>query len=221
MSTTTTKTKGTSVKKAIAPTQEQDQAASTIKLARLRQDVMTVRIRGTAPLIVHRFDEKARQMMLDAQTQKVRTKKAAKDPYADYEASLYRCSDGSYGFPAVGFKAAIVGAARQFEGVTMVQLRTVIHVIGRGSEQLVPLEGEPEMREDVVRVGMGVADLRYRGVFNEWGATLVVRFIPTAISAESVIALIDAGGFGGIGEWRPSAPKSNTGSFGTFEVVEQ
>ena len=31
-------------------------------------------------------------------------------------------------------------------------------------------------------------------------------------------ALVDAAGIGGVGEWRPTSPKSATGSYGTFRV---
>ena len=39
------------------------------------------------------------------------------------------------------------------------------------------------------------------------------------IDEASVIALVDAAGMGGVGEWRPSAPKSATGSYGQFRVA--
>lgn len=191
-----------------------------IQLERIGRQELSIEIKGTAPLIVNRFDEKARQMMLDAQMGKTRTKKPPKDPEANFQASMYRLPDGGYGFPAAGFKAAIVGGARYFDGITMTSLKAGLFVIGAGPEQLVPLKcSEPEMREDAVRNTSGVADLRFRAQFTEWGATLRVLYIPLMLSAESVVALVDAGGFGGIGEWRPSAPKSYTGSYGTFAVV--
>lgn len=66
------------------------------------------------------------------------------------------------------------------------------------------------MREDVVRIGMGTADLRYRPEFPEWTASLVVRFVASSISQESVLSLINAGGFGvGVGEWRPEKSGQN------------
>ena len=51
-------------------------------------------------------------------------------------------------------------------------------------------------------------------------AELHIDFMPSQLSHESVIALVEAGGFGGIGEWRPSAPKSLTGTYGRFTVIE-
>lgn len=192
---------------------------AAINLSRIERETVSVIVQGTAPLIVHRFDEKAKQMMLEAQQTKTRAKKEAKDPIACFEASRYRLEDGRDGFPAVGFKAAIVGAARTFDGISMVQVKQLIRVRGEGSQQLVPLIApEPIMREDVVRVGMGTADLRYRAQFWPWSVELLVDYIPSQISVESIVALVDAGGIGGVGEWRPSSPKGATGSYGTWEV---
>lgn len=189
-----------------------------IQLVPLRINTMEVEIEGITPLIVHRWSEKAKKQMLDQQTGKTRMKKAPKDPNADYQSARYVLPDGRDAFPAVAFKAAMIGAARHFEGVTMTSLKAALFVEGIGPEQLVPIDGKPEMREDTVRIGMGTADLRYRPIYFPWSAKLTVRFVQSSITAESVIALVDAGGLGGVGEWRPSAPKSYTGSYGQFRV---
>lgn len=188
---------------------------ATIRLEKIKREVIKIRVVGTTPLIVNRFDEKAKQMMLDAQ-QGRKNPKEHKDPQACYERSLYRLPDGTYGFPATGFKAATVDAARYFQGVKMTELRQALLFHGEGPEQLVQIEGDPVMREDTVRVGMGTADLRYRAMFEKWAATLTITYVPTLLDASSVVTLIDAGGTGGIGEWRPS--KAKTGSYGTYEV---
>lgn len=188
---------------------------SAITLTRVQRQTIQVRVVGTAPLICHRFDEKAKQMMLDKQQGK-RNAKVSKDPEADYERSLYRLSDGTCGFPVTAFKAATVDAARYFQGVKMTELRQALLFKGEGPDQLVAIEGEPRMREDTVRVGMGTADLRYRAQFDKWSTLLTIEFVPSLLSAESVLTLVDAGGTGGVGEWRPS--KAKTGSFGTYVV---
>ena len=193
---------------------------AAITLRRIERETISIRVEGTAPLIVHRFDEKAKQMMLEAQQTKTRAKKEPKDPVAAYEASKYKLADGRDGFPAVGFKAAIVGAARMYDGISMVQVKQLIRVIGEGPDQLVPLvlESEPIMREDTVRVGMGTADLRYRAQYFPWSVDLLIQYVPSQISVDSIVSLVDAGGVGGVGEWRPSSPKGATGSYGTWEV---
>ena len=194
------------------------QTSAAINLEKITRAVIDVPIVGTAPLIVHRFDEKAKQIMLEAQQTKTRKKKEPKDPVADFERSMHRLSDGTHGFPAVAFKAAIVDAARLFDGVKMTEIKAALSVIGEGNEQLIRLDAaSPRMREDTVRIGMGTADLRYRAQYDEWSAVLPIRYVPAQISAESVVALVDAAGLGGVGEWRPS--KAKTGIFGTFEVA--
>lgn len=75
--------------------------------------------------------------------------------------------------------------------------------------------GEPSMREDVVRVGNGGADLRYRPQFLEWSTTLQVTYVTSALTRGSLLSLLDAGGMGvGVGEWRPE----KRGDFGTYTI---
>lgn len=192
----------------------------TIDLVAPKPEQVIVHIEGTTPLIVHRFSEKARRQMLEKQMATTKQKKAPKDPEADYQASMYRLEDGRPGFPAVAFKAAMVGAARQFEGITMTSLKSAVFVLGEGPEQLVPIIGEPQMREDIVRIAMGTTDLRHRAMFTPWAVELVIEYLPTMITARSLLSLVNSAGFGGVGEWRPSAPKSFTGTYGRFHVAD-
>ena len=208
-------TRAAKVEAAQAPSEEVVSGA-IITIKPIRRERVEVPIIGTAPLIVHRFDEKARATLLDQFQNKTRTKKDPKDPDADYKRSMYRFSDGGHGFPAVGFKAAVVDSARLFDNVRMTELKACLHVIGEGPESLVRIQGDPKMREDLVRLTQTKTDLRYRAEYSPWKAMLLVDYIPSMVSAESVFALVDAAGLGGIGEWRPS--KAKTGIYGTFRV---
>lgn len=193
---------------------------STVILKRIVREIAVVEIKGTAPLIVHRWSEKARTMMLDAQ-QGRKTPKQLKDPQADYESSMYKFEDGSAGFPVMAFKSATVkGGGRLFgKAVKMTELRQLLiflaNGVGTDGTQLVSIKGEPTMREDMVRVGMGTADIRYRAEYRDWTAQLRIEFVPSVIDFDSVVALVDAGGTNGIGEWRPE----KSGSYGTYEVI--
>lgn len=190
-----------------------------IVIERLGRETIDVPIVGVSPVIPHKWSEKALRMMREAQSgSKARAKKEPKEAKAEAEGSLYRLPNGQPGFPATGFKAAIVGAARFFDGVTMTSLKSGLFVEGEGPDQLVPLDGEMTLREDTPRNANGVADLRYRYQFDPWSAVLRVTFLPALMDAKSVYALVDAAGNGGVGDWRPSAPKSQTGTFGRFEV---
>ena len=193
-----------------------------IHIAKIASETLHVPIIGTTPLIVSRFSEKAKRKMLDAQ-QGRRSPREARDPEAEYLASLYRLGDG-YGFPAVGFKAATVGAARFYgKDVKMTELRQFLWFTGQmadnADQPLVPIIGEPKMREDYVRLAGASrsADLRYRGEFTDWRAVLVITYVQSSLSRESVLSLVDAGGMGvGVGEWRPE----RRGDFGTYRVDE-
>lgn len=196
-----------------------------VQLNKIDAETLRVPIIGTAPLIVHNFSEKSRRQMLDAQQGKKKVKEI-RDPRAEFEAAFYRMAseDGSdrFGFPVTAFKAATTGAARFYDkSVTMTALRQFIFMRGEltkaDPQMLVQIMGEPEMREDVVRLGgpSRSADLRYRPMFPEWSCTLEVTFVKSSIDRNSVLSLIDAGGMGiGVGEWRPE----KRGEFGTYAV---
>jgi hypothetical protein len=190
-----------------------------VKIQSLDLRTLRVPIIGTSPLIVHKFSEKAKKQMLDAQ-QGRKNIKQHKDPEADYLASFYKTKDGLYGFPVIAFKAATVSAARFFgKSVTMTSLRQSVFFQGEFSpeegQQLAVITGEPHMREDVVRVGMGGTDLRYRPEFSEWSTTVDVSYIATLLDKESVLTLLEAGGTGvGVGEWRPE----KSGEFGRYMI---
>ena len=192
-----------------------------ISLTPLRWVTIDVPIVGTTPLIVHRWAEKSKQMMRDKQQGGAVTKKAPKQPEVDRMEATYWIKKGVPGFPAAAFKIATVDATRYFEkAVSFELLKRVVRVAGVGPEQLVRINGDLHPREDPVRVGMGTADLRYRNEIWPWKAVLQIRYLTAALTLDSLIALVNAGGGGGVGEGRPSAPKSKGGTFGCYEVTE-
>lgn len=184
-----------------------------IEIPRLSLATLQVLLIGDSPLIVHAWSPKAKEMMLAKQMKKAQKGKDAKDPERDYLESLYPQIDGQHTFPAVGFKSAMVSACR-FVDTKMTVARGAFHILG----EYVKIEGEPSRREDMVRVGMGTADIRYRGEFKTWRALVEIRHNETAISAAQIINLLNVAGFGvGIGEWRPE----RDGSFGRFHVATE
>jgi hypothetical protein len=195
--------------------------AAAMTITPLARETLLIPIVGMTPLIVHRFSEKAKRTMLDAQQGRKRAK-AIRDPESDYQEAFYRYGEGDaggFGFPSVGFKAATISAARLYDkSVTMTSLRQCLFVsgvLGHDGQMLVPIDGEPQMREDVVRLSMSSTDLRYRPMFAEWSATLEVTFIASVLNRDSVLSLVEAGGLTvGIGEWRPE----RKGDFGTYCV---
>lgn len=191
------------------------------KIVQLDLVNILVKIEGTTPLICHAWSEKARRQMLDKMMGKASKGKAKKDPAADYEAAYYRLPDGSPAFPLLAFKAAAVTAVTSLsKEFTKILARQAFHLIpDRIGGDLTPIffpdDCPPRMREDMVRIGMGTTDIRYRPEFPRWGVQLAMQFNQRAITQEQVINLINLGGFAvGVGEHRPECDGNN----GRFQV---
>ena len=195
-----------------------------IVLNRLEKRVAVVKVVGVTPVIPHRWSEKSKRMMLDKQQGKAAEKKAPKDPAAEAHAATYWCADGRPGIQAVGFKSAIADAASFFDrSVTIKMLKCAIHIYGEVTAEgdvVVPIDGAITMREDTPRTTTGVANLTYRNQIWPWSAELHVEYIASLITEETLVTLIDAAGSNGVGDWRPSSPKSKSGTFGKFQVQE-
>jgi hypothetical protein len=180
---------------------------------------------GDSPLISHAWSHKAKQMILDKQQMKAKSGKEPRNPAKEYAESLYWLSEkpnfdemseseimdavehGRFGFPVLAFKAsAIDGAYQQGAIEKKTTARGAVFAIGEFAEII----GKPRIREDMVRIGMGTSDLRYRAEFPEWETTLRLRINEGAISMTQVVNMFNIGGFSnGVGEWRPSKDGMN------------
>jgi hypothetical protein len=194
-----------------------------VEIPAIKTKRMDVAIKGISPLICHRFSEKAKKQMLEKQQKKASAGKEKRDPWMEFCQSLYWLTDmpetptaedvekATFGFPAVGLKAAAVRAATDV-GLNMTDTRRMFHVLG----EYVTINGTPRMREDTVTIGRGSTDLRYRGEFPEWSCTFEVQYNSGVAAEEQIFNLFNTAGFGvGIGDWRPQ----KNGSFGRFELV--
>jgi hypothetical protein len=189
---------------------------------------MKVRITGTAPLIFHKWDEKAIKMILDKQMKKASKGREVRDPEAEYINSFYYDANDNVALPARNLKQAIVGSARFLTGLPMTILRGTIFTKGDKddfipiqvngklvSKKMVVQRKDEWMRQDMVTVGMGSADVRFRGQLPEWTMDVLIEYDADQLSAEQVLNLMQRAGFSqGLGEWRPE----KNGANGTFTV---
>ena len=196
---------------------------------------VNIRIVGDSPLIVHAWSEKAKKMMLDAQQKTTKTKaKGIRDPYDDFIHSLYWLegepkestveafeeavkNGAKWGFPVGGIKQAGNSGAYRLGWVkNQMQLRGSYFLFSEYGEMAEIKGSVPEIREDMVRVGMGTADLRYRGEFKDWYMDLILEYNASSdMTLEQIINVINAGGYTvGLGEWRPE----KDGTFGRFHI---
>lgn len=190
------------------------ETSNVVELKKLRLQRYDIYLMGVSPLIMHAWSHKAKEQMLAKQMKRATTGKQAKDPQEDFEQSIYTDSLGLPAFPSVAFKAAAVDAAVAME-FKKTNLRQSFHIEG---EMVAVLGSDPTPREDMVRVGMGTADIRYRAEFKQWGVILPVTLNTGMLSLEQLVNLFDAAGFGiGVGEWRPQ----RDGQFGRFKIADE
>ena len=185
---------------------------------------VTVRVVGDTPLIMHAWSEKAKRMMLEAQMGIAKgKKKEVKNPADDFIRSMYWLTpmpeDGTmesfeeaiangarFGFPVTAFKQAAISAAyRMGWAKDKMSMRGAFYIDSDENGMIEIHSDTPEMREDMVKVGMGTADIRYRGEFKNWYADLTISYNANGqYSLENIVNIINAGGYVcGVGEWRP------------------
>lgn len=197
---------------------------------------VTVRVVGDTPLIMHAWSEKAKRMMLEAQMGIAKgKKKEVKNPADDFIRSMYWLTtmpeDGTmesfeeaiangarFGFPVTAFKQAAISAAyRMGWAKDKMSMRGAFYIDSDENGMIEIHSDTPEMREDMVKVGMGTADIRYRGEFKNWYADLTISYNANGqYSLENIVNIINAGGYVcGVGEWRPE----RDGQYGMFHVA--
>jgi hypothetical protein len=211
----------------VPTTKKAEPQAVTIKPPDFRR--VELNIRGTAPLVINRFSQKAMEIMREAQeaggAAKTRRTREAKDFDALYEGAKHVSDDGWEGIHAAAFRNAAISACR-ICGYKMTHAKLAFMVIQDGFDRVdgAPLvrltEGEAAPWTVPVRNQTGVADLRCRPMYREWAATLRIRYDAGALSDSDVVNLIARVGMQvGIGEGRPDSKESAGLGFGLFEIV--
>lgn len=208
----------------------------TIEIKPIEIQKTTIRVVGDTPLIMHAWSEKAKREILDKQMKKTKSSaKQAKSPVEDFIRSMYwlegfpeeMSEDGfeeairkgaRFGFPVTAFKQAAISAAYRM-GWTKdkMSMRGAFFIDGDENQMVEIFSDVPVIREDMVKVGMGTADIRFRGEFRNWYAELTISYNKNGqYSLEQIINIINAGGYVcGIGEWRPE----RDGQYGMFHVA--
>ena len=211
-------------------------ATEVIEIRPIEIKKVTIRIVGDTPLIMHAWSEKAKRMMLEAQMGIAKgKKKEAKNPVDDFIRSMYWLTpmpeDGTmesfeeaiangarFGFPVTAFKQAAISAAYRMGWAKDKMSMRGAFFIDSDENGMIEIHSDvPEMREDMVKVGMGTADIRYRGEFKNWYADLTIGYNANGqYSLENIVNIINAGGYVcGVGEWRPERDGQN----GMFHVA--
>ena len=213
-----------------------------IEIKPIQMKTVEVTIVGDTPLIMHAWSEKAKRMMLEAQQGKKKGKvKEYKNPVADFITSMYwlegmpdidgkdeeECMElfdeaiengAKFGFPITALKQAALSAAHRFGySKNKVSMQGIFFIETDYGDKLLIESDTPVMREDMVKLATGVADIRYRGEFRNWKTTFRLKYNENGgYSLENIINIINAGGIAcGLGEWRVE----KDGDFGRYHVA--
>ena len=191
--------------------------SNVITLEEMKQSVLTTKIEGVSPLIEHKWSEKALTMLRDKHAGIKVKNREARDPEAEFHSAYYKCEDGQYGFPAGGIKQCLINAAHKDIGLEKTLLRKSLFIIPDDTiNNLCAFEtDDPVMREDIVRIGQGSTDLRYRPELRYWSMIIRMEFDSMSLTQNTILNLVQRAGFGvGLGEWRPE----KGGEYGRFQV---
>ncbi len=187
------------------------------------------KIKGTAPFMQLRFGQKAMNAMHEkhaaGSTASSRRKKEARDFDDDFEQAKHISEDGWVGIPCSAFRNAMISACR-LVGYKMTIAKMAVFVESDGLDKVdgVPLVklieySQPEKSEMAVRNATGVADLRMRPMWRDWGAVVRVNFDADQFTLQDVTNLVMRVGIQvGLGEGRPDSRMSTGLGFGTFEI---
>ncbi len=215
-------------------------AEKVLEIRRMELVKVKVRVMGDTPLIMHAWDEKAKLILANPELAKL-YKKDPRNPVHSFIQSMYWITEkpqtkatmapedceelfaeavrngAKWGFPVTAFKQAAISAAyRMGWSKDKMSLRGAFY-IDADENGLVEIHSDtPVLREDMVKIGMGTADIRWRGEFRNWYADLNITYNASGqYSLEDIINIINAGGYiCGVGEWRPE----RDGQYGMYHV---
>lgn len=178
-----------------------------------------VEIRGTTPLLIHRFGEEAEQ---GAKTRKIEVKQ--RDPREEATKCAYIAPDGTYYFSAFAIPNAMgsAGSNHKMRGSRKTLRFVVPSSVFMETDTVTILNGagpathfEVDARPVTIPATKGRV-MRYRPRFDEWGARFTLTIDDSSLGLDSAQQLLsEAGQTIGIGDFRPE----KRGPFGRFRVT--
>lgn len=190
-----------------------------------------LQIEGISPLVIHRFSAKAKQEMADKMQAGSVAKKGKKREAANFESlynqSRYISSEGWDGFNASCIRAAAISACR-LVGFKMTLAKLSLFVIPDGYDKaepefgLIRIYGKPRRLESIARVETGACYVTVRACYDDWRATIKIRFDADQFSISDVTNLLArVGEQVGIGEGRHDSRNSVGMGWGSFRLTNE
>lgn len=196
-------------------------------------NMISVPIVGTGSMLMHRFTDGTVKGFIDKANGIQEVDKQKNIPIqTQFERSRYIIGETKtkgkpvLGFPASGFKGAIVAAARQHGdkkvSMSIVKQAITIDIDPEVHEMFLPFDDYETCEPRVDRIctnnsGKKNSNISVRAEVRGWKATLNIIFDPNSLTHEQVLQLVSIAGMSvGIGAWRPTS----NGNFGRFKIDE-
>jgi len=190
---------------------------------------VVLHLTGTSPYVQHKFSQKAKELIIEAQESGARARskrtREPKDFEQTYRESMHVSREGWIGIPAAAFRDAAISACRTI-GYKMTHAKLALFVRPDGYDvedgtPLVRIQGEPRRHIAPVRNENGTADIRCRPMWEQWTADVTIEFDADMFSESDVLNLMTrAGRQVGIGEGRADSRKTAGLGWGFFSVVK-
>lgn len=187
-------------------------------------------VEGTAPLVVNKFSQKAREQIMSTQAAGSVAKKGAKRAPKDFddvfEQAKHISDDGWCGFSAAAIRNAMISACRVV-GFQMTKAKLAVFAVADGLDAddqspLIRIYGDVQKHIGYVRNETGVIDIRARPMWKEWHAKIQLEWDADMFSISDVTNLLSrAGRQVGIGEGRPDSKSSAGQGWGTFRILDE
>ena len=193
-------------------------------------DEAMIEIVGTAPLVIHRFSQKAKNSILDNMKAGGKNRKgkarSAFDVEATFNEGRYISKDGWDGFNASAVRNAMISACRLVNfKMTIAKLSVFCVQDGWDATEpqipLVRIYGKARPMETMAWPQMGGAYVCVRPCYDEWGAKVRIRYDADQFTLTDVTNLMQRVGMQvGFGEGRPDSKDSAGMGWGTFKLKQ-
>jgi len=186
-----------------------------IIVPQLNLGMIKVKIKGKTPLLMDSFPESVRKEILEKQIGNTKGKKKLRDLDWEFENAIHRISDDVIGFPAAGFKSAMIEStsfvgSRDFSK----KLLKGIQIINSEENDLIPIKYKKLSK---LKHYPKDSNTKISPMLEDWECELHIQFDQNNVSANDLVNLLNYAGFYyGIGIWSPRSKCG--GKYGMYEV---
>ena len=192
---------------------------------------MIFEIKGTAPLVIHRFSAKVKaqmkQKMEEGKPAAGKKNREAKNTDDTFNEARYISRDGWDGFHAAAIRNACISACRLVNfKMTLAKMSIFVEADGWDKDEpqipLIRIYGKPVKQEDMARVETGQPYVTVRAAYHDWSAKVRIRWDADQFTIADVMNLLmRVGQQVGIGEGRPDSKNSAGMGWGLFTVATE